>query len=215
MVILVIAATDTMFPFLPLNINSQTWMWAISILITTIISSLVTEIISLNNRRAYISMGLAAMVSTVIFVDLSNFIQRTVMDTVQGVIPNPLLSNAVYAIVCTVIPGVLTGVVLGGIFGFFPLKLKENQGVQNPKSYDMPSYRSWSGFEKLCTRCNHPAPFESKFCPFCGVELTRQQAPPIRFCRFCSARIYLVGDYCPECGRDITILSKPSVYISQ
>jgi len=226
MVILIIAAADMLFPFLPLNISNQTWMWAVSTLMTTIISSLVTEIISLNNRRALISMGLAAIVSTVIYIDLSKFIQRTVVDAVQGVIPNPLLGSAMlgsamYTVVLTVVPGALTGVILGGIFGFFPIPLKTEQSVPSLPSIPLqkPPTRlpkgQWSGFEKLCTRCGHPAPFESMFCPFCGVELVRQQAPPVRFCRFCGSRIYLVGKYCPECGREITILSKPSVYISQ
>jgi len=223
MVILVIAAADMLFPFLPLNISSQTWMWAVSTLITTIISSLVTEIISLNNRRALISMGLAAIVSTVIYIDLSKFIQRTVVDAVQSVIPNPLIGGAMYTVVLTVVPGALTGVILGGIFGFFPMPLKTKQGVprleapprEAPRQAPRPPQGHWSGFEKLCTRCGHPAPFESKYCPFCGVELTRQQAPPVRFCRFCGSRIYIVGKYCPECGREITMLSKPSVYISQ
>jgi len=215
MVILIIAAADMLFPFLPLNISSQTWMWAVSTLITTIISSLVTEIISLNNRRALISMGLAAIVSTVIYIDLSKFIQRTVVDAVQGVIPNPLLGSAMYTIVLTIVPGVLTGVILGGIFGFFPIPLKMKPRMQHQEAYPRSPKGHWSGFEKLCTRCGHPAPFESKFCPFCGVELMRQQAPPIRFCRFCGSRIYLLGQYCPECGQEITILSKPSVYISQ
>jgi len=204
-----------LFPFLPLNISQQTWMWAVSTLITTIISSLVTEIISLNNRRALISMGLAALVSTVIYIDLAKFIQRTVIDSVQSVIPNPLLGSAVYTFVLTVVPGVIAGVILGGIFGFFPVPLKMKQRTQIQKAHPRSSSRHWAGFEKLCKRCGHTAPFESKFCPFCGVELMRQQAPPVRFCRFCSARIYLVGHFCPECGREITILSKPSVYISQ
>ncbi len=221
MVILIMAAADMLFPFLPLNISRQTWMWAVSTLITTIISSLVTEIISLNNRRALISMGLAAIVSTVIYIDLSKFIQRTVVEAVQGVIPNPLLGSAMYTVVLTVVPGALTGVILGGIFGFFPIPLKTEQAVQNLQSIPIQEPPAklpkgqWSGFEKLCTRCGHPAPFESKFCPFCGVELVRQQAPPVRFCRFCGARIYLLGKYCPECGLEIAILSKPSVYISQ
>ena len=215
MIILIIAAADMLFPFLHLNISLQTWMWAVSILITTIISSLVTEIISLNNRRALLSMALAAVVSTVIYIDLSRFIQRTVIDAVQSVIPNPLLGGAVYTLLLTIVPGALTGVVLGGIFGFFPSPPKVIQSPSDRRAPPRVPKGPWPGYEKICKRCGHPAPFESKFCPFCGVELVRQQAPPVRFCRFCGSRIYLVGQYCPECGREITMLSKPSVYISQ
>jgi hypothetical protein len=215
MVILIVAAADMVFPFLPLNISLRTWMWAVSTLITTIISSLVTEIISLNNRRALLSMGLAAVVSTVIYIDLHDFIQRTVVNAVESVIPNPLLGNAVYAVILTVVPGALTGVVLGGIFGFFPSPRQTKQEMMDLDDNLKPAYKQWPGYEKICTRCGHPAPFDSKFCPFCGVELMKQKANPVRFCRFCGSRIYIVGKYCPECGREITIISKPSVFISQ
>lgn len=215
MMILAVAAVDTLFPFLPLNIGPRTWMWAISTLITTIISSLVTEIISLNNRRALISMGLAAVVSTVIYIDLSNFIQRTIFDAIQSVVPNPLFGSAIQNAILTVVPGALTGVVLGGIFGFFPGSPRIKQEPPGPDARLTAPNLPWSGYEKVCTRCGHPSPFESRFCPFCGVELVRQRAPPVRFCRFCGSRIYLVGSYCPDCGREITMLSKPAVFISQ
>jgi len=215
MVILIIAATDMLFPFLPLNISPQMWMWAVSTLITTIISSFVTEVISLNNRRALLSMGLAAVVSTVIYIDLADYIQRAVIDAVLGVVPNPLLGSAVNTIILTIVPGALTGVVLGGIFGFFPSAPTMKQTTPGLGGGFEQTDGQWTGYEKLCKRCGHPAPFDSKFCPFCGVELMRLKAPPVRFCRFCGARIYLVGQYCPECGREITMLSKPSVFISQ
>ena len=215
MIILAIAAADTLFPFLPLEISPRTWMWAVSTLITTVIASLVTEIISLNDRRALLSMGLAAVVSTVIYIDLSNFIQRAVIEAVQSAIPNPLLGSAVHTAILTVVPGALTGVVLGGILGFFPGPSKMGQRAVDLETPPRPHQRQWSGYEKVCDRCEHPAPFESKFCPFCGVELARRQAPLIRFCRFCGARIYVVGKYCPECGQEIAMLSKPEVYISQ
>ena len=215
MIILIVAAADMVFPFLHLNISQRTWMWAVSTLITTIVSSLVTEIISLNNRRALLSMGLAAVVSTVIYIDLHNFIQRTVVNAVESVIPNPLLGNAVYSIILTVVPGALTGVILGGIFGFFPISTRTKEETIDLGANSIPTYKKWPGYEKLCKRCGHPAPFESKFCPFCGVELMKQMAPPVRFCRFCGSRIYVVGKYCPECGQEITMISKPSVFISQ
>ena len=215
MIILILAAADMLLPFLPLNISQQTWMWVVSTLVTTIISSLVTETITLNSRRTLLSMGLAAAVSTVIYVELFNLIQRNMVDSVLTVVPNPLLGGAIYTIILTFVPGALTGVILGAVFGFLPSSPKMKHETPN-LSVTLRSTRSqWPGFEKICKRCSHPAPFESKFCPFCGVELMRRHAPPVRFCRFCGSRIYLVGLYCPECGREIAMLSKPSVYISQ
>jgi len=215
MIILIIAAADMLFPFLSLNISQRMWIWAVSTLVTTIIASLVTEIISLNSRRALLSMALAATVSTVLYVELSNFIQRTVVDAVLSVVPNPLLGSAMYAVILTVVPGALTGVVLGGVLGFFPVSTRVGHEAADRSASLRSTDGQWPGFEKVCERCSHPAPFESKFCPFCGVELMRRHAPPVRFCRFCGARIYLVGQYCPECGGEINMLSKPSVYISQ
>lgn len=215
MIILIIAAADMLFPFLPLNISQRTWMWAVSTLVTTIIASLVTEFISLNSRRALLSMLLAATVSTVIYIELFNFIQRTVVDAVTSVVPNPLLGGAIYTIILTVVPAALTGVILGGILGFFPIPSKMRNELTSLSVNPSSTRGQWSGFEKVCKRCGHPAPFESKFCPFCGVDLMRRHAPPVRFCRFCGSRIYLVGRYCPECGQEITMLSRPSVYISQ
>ncbi|KON29204.1 hypothetical protein AC482_07155 [miscellaneous Crenarchaeota group-15 archaeon DG-45] len=215
MIILIVAAADTLFPFLPLNIGQRAWMWAVSTLVTTIIASLVTEFISLNSRRALLSMALAATVSTVIYVELFNFIQWPVVDAILSVVPNPLLGSAVYAIVLTLVPGALTGVVLGGVLGFFPSLPRIGHGAPDWRAASSPIEGRWTGFEKACERCGHTAPFESKFCPFCGVELMRRHAPPVRFCRFCGARIYLLGQFCPECGMEINMLSKPSVYISQ
>jgi len=215
MIILIIAAADMLFPFLPLTIGQRTWMWAVSTLVTTIIASLVTEIIYLNSRRALLSMALAATVSTVLYIELSNFFQRTVVDAVLSVVPNALLGGAVYTVILTVVPGVLTGVVLSGVLGFFPVSTGMGHEAADWSAALRSTDGQWPGFEKVCERCGHPAPFESKFCPFCGVELMRRHAPPVRFCRFCGARIYLVGQYCPECGGEINMLSKPSVYISQ
>jgi len=214
MIILLLAAADTLFPFIPLNIGQRSWMWAISTLVTTIIAGLIAEMISMDNRRALISMGIAAIVSTVIYIDLSKFLQRSFIDAVQGVIPNPLLGNVVHSLILSVAPGVLTGAVLGGILAFFPGSLnviRRARMIEPQVSVN----NQWTGYEKTCKRCGHPSPFESKFCPFCGVKLLRRQAPPVMFCRFCGVRIYMVGDYCPECGKEIVTLSKPSVYISQ
>lgn len=214
MLMLVVAAAEVLFPFIPLNIDQHIWLWVVSTLITTIIASLITEKLSMNNKRALISMGLAAVVSSLIYNDLSKLIQRSIVGAVQGYIPNPLLGTAVYTSFLAVVPGALTGVILGGILGSFPIGLTLKQRQRSlPTSESVENHRI--NYEKFCNRCGHQAPFESEFCPFCGTELTSRQAPSINFCRFCGSRIYHLGMFCPECGREIDMMSKPQIYISK
>jgi RNA polymerase subunit RPABC4/transcription elongation factor Spt4 len=215
MATIIIASVDILLPFLSFNVNQMTWLWIISTTVSLILSSFMAERISLTGRRVALFMLLAAAVSSVIYTELSNFIKWDVVDAVLGVIPIPLFGGVVYTITLALVPGGITGVILGGVFGLstgIPRLKNKASDLSNLKTSNK---RQWSGFEKICKRCGHTSPFESSFCPFCGIELLRKHAPPIRFCRFCGSRIYLVGKFCPECGREITILSKPSVYISQ
>lgn len=215
LIVLIIVAAEVLFPFMPLSIGHQTWMWVVSTLIATIIASLITETISLDRKRSILSMGVAAIVSSLIYKDISKFIQRSIMDVVQGSIPNPILGGITYTSFLVIVPGALTGIILGGILGAFPLPLIMKQ---RNESTNVPSESvgvHLTNYEKICNTCGHQVPFDSKFCPFCGIEVTSRQAPSERFCRYCGSRIYHMGKFCPECGREIVTMSKPQVYISQ
>lgn len=215
LITLLLAAADTLFPFLPLEVGRHSWMWAASTLISAIIASLITEYISADNRKAMLSMGAAVVVFSLIYRGLAVTLESSIVRVVQGAIPNPLLSMAVYTSFLTVIPSALTGAVLGGIFGkvegtsFLKEKGQISIAIPEEEEHQPP------GYEKLCNRCGHYAPFESKYCPYCGVELTMQRAPTVQYCRFCGARINYLGQFCPDCGKGIDIVSRPQIYVSR
>lgn len=216
LITLLLAAADTLFPFIPLEVGRHSWMWAASTLISAIIASLITEYVSRDNRKAMLSMGAAVVVFSLIYRGLAVALESSVARVVQGVIPNPFISMAVYTSLLTVIPSALTGAVLGGIFGkvegtsLFSEKDQVSIAIPEEEEEHQPP-----GYEKLCNRCGHYAPFESKYCPFCGIELTMQRAPTVQYCRFCGARINYLGQFCPDCGKGIDIVSKPQVYVSR
>jgi RNA polymerase subunit RPABC4/transcription elongation factor Spt4 len=214
LVTVIVAVADTFLPFVSLNVASSTWIWIASTLITAIVASLVSEFIAVDNRRAMVAMVAASIVFTLIYQDLSKAIRITVTNVIQGAVPNPLLGNVVYLATLTVVPGALTGVVLGGIFGSFPGKseLKVNAPLSvTPTSFVEPPL---TGYEKICNRCGRHLPFESSYCPFCGVKLIRRQAPAVKYCRFCGTCISYLGQFCPDCGKEIDMISRSHIYIS-
>jgi hypothetical protein len=211
---LILAAVDTLIPFVPITISPQTWMWAISTLITSITATLVAEIISLDNRRSIFAMALSAVIFTLIYEDLYSVVRGSIVEAVQGAIPNPILGAAVYTLTLAIVPSALTGVILGGIFGSLPNVPPWKPESQIPIAPTVVEEHMLTGFEKFCGRCGHHAPFESRFCPYCGTELTKRRAPAIQYCRFCGARFNYLGQFCPDCGREIDIVSKPQIYIS-
>ncbi|MFB0557919.1 MAG: hypothetical protein ACETVY_02270 [Candidatus Bathyarchaeia archaeon] len=71
------------------------------------------------------------------------------------------------------------------------------------------------GYVKVCNRCGYHSPIDSKFCPFCGLGLTRLRAPMVKFCRFCGSKIQYFGHFCPDCGREIDMISKPHIFIDR
>jgi len=42
-----------------------------------------------------------------------------------------------------------------------------------------------------------------------------RRAPTVQYCRFCGARINYLGQFCPDCGKAIDIVSKPRIYAPQ
>jgi len=211
----VLAALDKLFPVIPLNVGPGTWMWAVSTLITTIMASLVAEMISDDSRRAMLAMVLSSVVFTLIYKDISNVVRKSIMENVQGAIPNPLISMVVYTSVLTIVPGALTGVIFGGVLGSFPVSTALNPKSQlsiAPKEAEEPRL---PGLEKVCGQCGYASPLESRFCPYCSTELTMRRAPTVQYCRFCGARINYLGQFCPDCGKVIDIVSKPRIHAPQ
>jgi hypothetical protein len=213
-VTIILAAIDILIPHISLNVGTGTWLWASSTLITAIMASLVAEMVSVDNRRAMLSMGFSAVIFTLIYKDLTSVLRKSIIDVIQGAMPNPIIGMAVYTSILAIVPSALTGMIFGGIFGSFPISTlfrPETQFSIAPREVEEPSL---PGLEKVCSLCGHHAPFESRFCPYCGIELTVQRAPTVQYCRFCGARITYLGQFCPDCGKQIDLVSKPKIYVS-
>lgn len=215
LITLILAAADMFIPFIPINIGLGTWMWAVSTQIATIAASLVTEIVHVDNRRAILAMGSAAIFFSLIYKSLINVLQSSVVDAAKGAIPNSFVGVIMYTSILTVVPGVLTGVVLGGIIGRFPITHLTREKASISIAPEEPEYPPSLGYVKVCNRCRYHSPVDSKFCPFCGVGLTKLRAPTVQFCRFCGSKIQYFGHFCPDCGREIDVISKPHVFIDR
>ena len=211
LITIILAAADTFLPFVPLNQTPQTWTWIASTMITSIMASLVAELITRDGRRGLTSMVVGAVVFSLTYKYIVEIFQRSVVDVVHSSIPNPLLGTAVYTAILTVLPGALSGIALGGVCGVIPGRkpksLKENMVLSTTSLPEVTVT-----YEMLCSRCGHTSSRDSKFCPFCGVELARREVPVIKYCRFCGARINYLGQFCPDCGLEIEQASKPQIY---
>lgn len=214
LITVILAAADYLLPFIPLQVGREKWMWFASTMVTAIVASLIAEITSKDNGKSMLSMVVASAMFSLVYKNISDLFQRSMVDVVHGSIPNPILGSAVYTCVLTVIPGVLSGAVMGSILSRIPITLP---WTTKEKITFIPTVipEPPTSYEMTCNRCDHNAPFESKFCPYCGIPLTKREAPTVKYCRFCGARINYLGQYCPTCGGEIDQLSKPLVYMSQ
>jgi RNA polymerase subunit RPABC4/transcription elongation factor Spt4 len=206
LIMLILAAADVLFPFIPLEISHGTWMWAFSTMITTICASLVAEKLSMDRKRAVVSMAGAAAFSILFYRGISSFLQRSLVNSIQSIIPNPFVEMAVYTSVLTIIPGALVGVIFGGVLGSLPIRI-------STKRKEEPEIQKY-GVGKICIRCEQGLPIDSSFCPFCGAQPEQRSTPLMMYCRFCGSSLKYRGQFCPECGREIDMVSKPLVFYS-
>ena len=209
--LLVVAAADVLFSFIPFEIGSGGWLWAISITVTAVIASYVAEKLSMDRRKALISMVLAAAFSVLFYRDLSALVQRTPVQAITSATSNPFIGMAVYTSAITVVPSALVGVVLGGVISSFNVSKKKFK-----PSFAFPAQTAVEeegvGHELACVSCGRTLPSDSKFCPFCGKEPEHRSLPVPKFCRFCGALLKYNGQFCPECGAEIEMNSKPQVF---
>ena len=209
--LLVVAAADVLFSFIPFEIGSGGWLWAISTTATAVIASYVAERLSMDRRKALISMVLAATFSVLFYRDLSALVQRTPVQEMTMAASNPFIGMVVYTSAITVVPSALVGVILGGVISSFRVSRRKFK-----PTFVFPAatavIEEAIGHELACVSCGRSLPFDSKFCPFCGKEPEHRSLPAPKFCRFCGAHLKYRGIFCPECGDEIELISKPHIF---
>ena len=212
-IVLILAALDVLFSFLPFKISNDSWLWVCSTLTTSIVASLVTEKLSMDKRKTCVAMLLSAAFSLFFYRDLAAFFQRSLVNSMQSVIPNPFIGMVVYTSFLTLVPSSLIGIILGGVLGSFPFKESLRQKL-SPSSESVQD-PNLSGYEKFCQKCSQKTPYDSEFCPLCGMKLKMRQAPQIKHCRYCGFHLKHQGQFCSECGMEINMVSIPLIFYSK
>ena len=214
--LLVVAAADVLFSFIPFYIGSDGWLWAISTTATAIIASYVTERLSTDKRKALISMVMAITFSILFYRDLTSLVQKTPVQEMSMAASNPFIGMAVYTSAITVLPSAIVGVVLGGVISSFRFSGKKFKPtfVFPAATPVVKEEEGGIGHELACASCGRSLPFDSKFCPFCGRQPEHRSLPAPKFCRFCGAHLKYRGMFCPECGDEIELISKHHVFYS-
>jgi RNA polymerase subunit RPABC4/transcription elongation factor Spt4 len=202
-ILLIVASADILIPFMDLRLGNRAWMLIVSMLISAVVSSMITELRTTSKRRTLISMVLATFFSFLVYDQLANLIQNHVVQAVQGSVPNPFINIAVYASFLTLVPGAIVGAITGGVLVFLP-KLPKIRTLEEPVNLIK---TNGTIHEKVCTRCGQTAPLESSFCPFCGMELSKRETLGVKFCMYCGSYIQYLGRFCPECGKEIDVSS--------
>lgn len=213
LIVLIVAAADVLFKFLPMRIEQNGWMWIFSTLVTAVIASLVTEKLSMDVKKATISMTLAMAFSILFYRDISSMFLRSPVEAIQSSISNPFIGMAVYTSALAIAPGALFGALLGGMVASIPFEKTGGMKIGLDIHVDEPSVQS-STYERVCSGCGRSLPLDSKFCPFCSGEPQSRPVPEVRFCRLCGSRLKYVGRFCPECGQEIGLNSNTLVYYS-
>jgi len=204
------ALMDWLVPFITLNVGHETWVWIAATLVTSMVTSVITEIASSDKRRVLISMLASTTIFSVLYNDIVNVFLAGFMETVQGSMPHPILGSAINTLVLSLVPGSIVGLLIGAAISLIPKAptLEKNKLAMTTPTF----YQPLSTFEKVCGRCGRIAPYESLYCPICGSELTKREAPATKFCMYCGSKINYLGKFCPECGEEIDQTTKTWTY---
>ena len=204
------ALVDWLVPFISLNVERGTWVWIAATLVTSMVTSVITEISSSDKRRVLVSMLASSLVFGVLYNDIVTVFLASFMDTVQGSMPHPILGSAINTLVLSLVPGSVVGLLIGAAISLIPKAptLEKNELVMTTPSF----YQPPATFEKVCSRCGRIAPYDSSFCPICGLELTRREAPETKYCMYCGSKINYLGKFCPECGEEIDPTTRAWTY---
>ena len=176
------------------------------------VAGFLTELIKGRNKYVYVSMGVAVFIGAISFLVIYGFFKANTINGPSIAAVNPI-SEIISNITLTILPGVFVGAIVGGGVGFLPEEpeYKEPEAMME-KPVVAPD--KIVGYEKVCRRCGSQMPFDSLFCSQCGGTLKRRRSETMKYCRYCGHRLHFLGEFCPDCGKEINIVDKPKVFIS-
>lgn len=189
-----------------------------SALIGSAIAAYITEIVKGRGKFTYFAMTTTIFVGSIIFIVTKGFFSHNLPEEPMKA-TFPLIGDILSRIAITVLPGAFTGSVIAGAVSLLPEDVVEEieDGKYEPlKQTEIPRLtpENWPGYEKHCTRCHIVMPFDSLYCSHCGTMLKKRKLSSVKYCRYCGSRIYFIGEFCPDCGKEINLISKPKVYVS-
>ncbi|MBQ3356214.1 MAG: zinc ribbon domain-containing protein [Oscillospiraceae bacterium] len=64
---------------------------------------------------------------------------------------------------------------------------------------------------KFCKQCGRPLRENAKFCPTCGVTVTKTVQPAAPVCASCGGALKATSKFCPRCGQTVGVTCDPAV----
>ncbi len=203
--------TNLFLHFIPASINNV-FMAMASAFVSSMSAGFIMELMKGRGRLTYYTIAGTWVIGLLIYNVGHGFLESNLINGTQTASIS-LLGTIITGVSLTVIPGVFTGSVVGGLASLIPDELLTEKEVSEAAPQFAPN--SWPGYEKICVKCGQVMPYDSVFCSHCGSVLKRRLSSDVRFCRYCGNRLHFKGEFCPDCGREINVLSKPKVYVSQ
>jgi hypothetical protein len=208
--IILVSLVNIVLHFLPEQ-SGYYLMFSACILLGASTSGFITELIKGRGKYVYVSMSVAVFLCAMAFLMGYGFFKSNIT-TRASTATIPIISNLISNITLTILPGVFVGAVVGGGVGFLPDE-SENKFIEKIEELKIEPVKG-VGYEKTCKRCDAVMPFDSLYCYKCGGTLKRKRADTMKYCRYCGNRLYFLGEFCPDCGKEINIISKPKVFQS-
>jgi RNA polymerase subunit RPABC4/transcription elongation factor Spt4 len=209
--ITLINVLDLVLNIVPASLNSVL-MAVSSALVSSMSAGFILELMRGRGRLTHYAMAGSWVVGLVVYLAGHGFLESNVVEGTQ-MASIPLVGAMLTGTILIMVPGLFTGSVVGGVASLIPAEALMVEETEDGVPQLSPG--SWPGYEKICVKCGQVMPFDSVFCSQCGSLLKRRLASQVRYCRYCGGRLQLKGEFCPDCGKELTIMSRPKVYVSQ
>jgi RNA polymerase subunit RPABC4/transcription elongation factor Spt4 len=209
--ITLINVLDLVLNIVPASLNSVL-MAVSSALVSSMSAGFILELMRGRGRLTHYAMVGSWVVGLVVYLAGHGFLESNVVEGTQ-MASIPLVGAMLTGTILIMVPGLFTGSVVGGVASLIPAEALMVEETEDGVPQLSPG--SWPGYEKICVKCGQVMPFDSVFCSQCGSLLKRRLASQVRYCRYCGGRLQLKGEFCPDCGKELSILSRPKVYVSQ